>query len=188
MRISILVSTGFLFGSCFAQEIRQQVVTTEELASALGVVPFCADLALDGTTYPRLVAEIKDKEGRVIKQDVTPYLNPPAKNYRIRIFLFQDAQTHVPNRLIFNLSSEGNVAGNAFIDFPEGSRLAQRATSNSDSWFYRIWTFGPNPPKNFFQVTFRIETSAVPYTPPSSTIIIKENKKMKPEQGAAANP
>jgi hypothetical protein len=148
-------------------EIKEQSVTPEELASALGVRPYCADLIVDGRSYPRLVAEVKDQNGEIWETEVVAR-GAPHERYRIRAFLFEDVKSRVPQRLIFNLSSGDNVAGNAFIDFPEGSRLARTSTNISGEWFYEVWIFGPNSPSDFFRVRLRIETSAKPYPLPSS--------------------
>lgn len=160
-----MITTTCLRGT----EIEEQAVTPEELASALGVRPYCADLVTDGHSYPRLVAEVKDQNGKIWETDVVAG-GGPHDLYRIRAFLFEDPKSRVPQRLIFNLSYGDNVAGNAFIDFPEGSRLARTSTSISDEWFYEVWIFGPNAPRDFFRVRLRIETSAKPYPLPLSHI------------------
>jgi hypothetical protein len=150
-----------------ALEIREKPVSPDELASALGVRPYCADLVLDGATYPRLVAEIKDSEGRVVEQHVTAR-GGPHKVYRIRVFVFEDVQTRVPQRIIFNLSADDMVAANAFVAFPAGSRIVQINLSPTGNAFYEAWVFGPQPPDHFFSVRLRIETSTKPYPVPSS--------------------
>jgi hypothetical protein len=150
--------------------IAEESVTPAELASALGVRPFCANLILDGASHPRLTAEIKDKDGKTTEHHVTPG-GGPHKIYRIRVFLFQNAQSRVPERLIFNLSAYDNVAGNAFIDFPTGSGSVRTTTSSTRPWFYEAAAFGPEGLRDeFFRVRLRIETSPTPYPVPSSTL------------------
>jgi hypothetical protein len=164
-------------------EIEQQAVTPEELASALGVRPFCADLILDGKSYPRLVAEVKDQNGKIWETEVVAG-GGPHDRYRIRAFLFEDVKSRIPQRMIFNLSFGDNVAGNAFIDFPEGSRLARTTTKKSGKWFYEAWIFGPDSSNDFFRVRLRIETSSKPYPPPSSTLkLLPEDLKKHTQVG-----
>ena len=167
-----LLAVTFAISISTGAEIIPQIPTTEELASAMGIRPFCADLVLTNQLYPRLVAEITDKEGKITKSDVTPG-GPHHDIYRIRIFLFEDGRSRVPKRLIFNLSADDNIAGNAFIDFPPESQGACTAfckTSSSRAWFYEVWTYGPSSPRElYFQVRFRIETSPTPYPVPSSS-------------------
>lgn len=182
---AISISTG--------EEIILQIPTTEELASAMGIRPFCADLVLTNQLYPRLVAEITDKEGKITKSDVTPG-GPHHDIYRIRIFLFEDGRSRVPKRLIFNLSADDNIAGNAFIDFPlesQGSCVTVCKTSSSQAWFYEVWTYGPNSLRElYFQVRFRIETSPTPYPRPSSSFFRiqkydpSQNRPNTPPEGA----
>lgn len=120
-----------------------------------------------GAFLPRLVAEVKDQNGKIWGTEVVAR-GGPHERYQIRVFLFEDVKSRVPQRLIFNLSSGDKVAGNAFIDFSEGSRLARTSTNKSGEWFYEVWIFGPNSPSDFFRVRLRIETSAKPYPFPSS--------------------
>jgi len=165
-----LIAFGSYLPTGRAFEIVPQSPTTEELASALGVRPFCADLRFEKPTYPRLLAEVTTADGGKSVCDVTP--RGEAKDlYRIRIFLFEDAQSRVPQRLLFNLSAGDNVAGNAFIDIPEGGRLACTSSYKKDGAIYEVWIYGPESPnKLFFRVVFRVETSDVPYPMPSSRI------------------
>lgn len=154
-------------------EIEERTVNLEELASALGIRPYCADLTLSGNLFPRLVAEIKDQDGKIRETAVTPG-GGPYDLYRIRVFLFENAESRLPQRLIINLSADDNVAGNAFIDFPSESRSARTSTRTimpeSDKWFYEVWISAPDSPKGIFRVRLRIETSATPYPPPSSRL------------------
>ena len=168
IRITALAVT-FAISISTGAEIIPQIPTTEELASAMGIRPFCADLVLTNQLYPRLVAEVTDKEGKITKHDVTPG-GPHHDIYRIRIFLFEDGSSFAPKRLIFNLSADDNIAGNAFVDFPPESQLARTTISTSQAWFYEVWTFGPRGKELYFQVRFRIETSPMPYPRPSSSV------------------
>jgi len=176
--LAAMITTTCLRG----MEIEKQAVTPEELASALGMRPYCANLVTDGHSYPRLVAVVKDQDGKIWETDVVAG-GGPHDLYRIRAFLFEDPKSRVPQRLIFNLSYGDNVAGNAFIDFPEGSRLARTSTSMSEEWFYEVWIFGPNAPRDFFGVRLRIETSTKPYPPPSSHIDVHLTP-VEPPRGA----
>ena len=176
IRITALAVT-FAISIATGAEIIPQIPTTEELASAMGIRPFCADLVLTNQLYFRLVAEITDKEGKITKSDVTPG-GPHHDIYRIRIFLFEDGRSRVPKRLIFNLSADDNIAGNVFIDFPPESQWTRTTTSTSQAWFYEVWTYGPisSPRKLYFQVRFRIETSPTPYPRPSSSRFFRIQK------------
>lgn len=46
--LAAMITTTCLRGA----EIKEQAVTPEELASALGVRPYCAELILEGRSYP----------------------------------------------------------------------------------------------------------------------------------------
>jgi hypothetical protein len=179
-----MTSATYLKGA----EIKEQAVKPEELASAMGIRPYCADLVLDGKSYPRLVAEVKNQEGKISEIAVVPG-GGPHELYRIRAFLFEDVKSRVPHRLIFNLSSDDDVAGSAFIDFPEGSRAArQTRRSKPGEWFYEVWIFGPDSAEDFFRVRLRIETSAKPYPVPSSIADRVDFQKAPAEQDGTGQP
>jgi hypothetical protein len=187
--ILICILATMVSSTCLSEaEIKEKPVTPEELASAMGIRPYCADLVLDGHSYPRLVAEVKNQDGKTSEIEVTPG-GGPHKLYRIRAFLFEDLKSRVPHRLIFNLSSDDSVAGNAFINFPEGSRTArQTSRSKPGEWFYEAWIFGPDTSKDFFRVRLRIESNAKPYPVPSSRLDRVDFQKAPAEQDGGGQP
>lgn len=162
-------------------EITQGSPSTEELASAMGLRPYCADARFPAPVYARMVATITDANGAQREQEVHPA--SASEYWRLRVFVFEDAQSRRPRRLIFNIDSSGTVAGNAFIDFPPDSRLARVTTALRGKVFYEVSVPGDSGPKDKFTISLRLETSATPFPRAAweSSTISQPDFKPRPE-------
>lgn len=161
--LAFLLSGLLLIGDSSGQ-VTISGPTVDELASAVGIRPCCADARFPAPVYTRMVATITDEDGGTQEREVAP---ANASDYwRLRVFLFEDIQSRRPQRLIFNIADSGSVAGNAAIDFPAGSVIARVTTGTKDSFHYEAAVPSGKGPKDIFSVSIRLETSSKPFPHP----------------------
>lgn len=183
MKILIITVISIIAFTCIAQQeevleapkIIQDKPTTEEVASAMGITPYCANLKFQSPIYARLVAEVVNEKGENYTREVGG--GEARGNYRIRIFCFENIKSRKAERVIFNLSGEENVWFNGLIEFPPESGTARLTLgTGKEGYLYEIWIFGPNSSKDYFRVRFRIETSPTRFPVPSSNLKLIEVK------------
>ena len=176
MRISSRFAWAVFLAPVLLDNGLGQVTITEpsvaELASAVGIRPCCADARFSAPVYARLVATITDVGGGTQEREVAPA--NASDHWRLRVFLFEDIQSRRPQRLIFNISDSGSVAGNAFIDFPAGSVIARVTTSAKGSFHYEAAVPSGNGPGELFTVSIRLETGSAPFPHPQWESIIDQ--------------
>jgi len=163
-------------------EIVQDQPSTVEIAGAMGLRPFCANLRFDKPCYARLEADIIDAQGVTTHPNVTP--GQQSDHFRIRVFFFEDPSTRKPARLSFNLSSDDDVAANVFLDFPKEARLARISLGRENDRFYEVEAMGRDPHDVVCKIVLRIVTSETPFPMPSSAAQVLEFYPATPTPGA----
>jgi hypothetical protein len=163
---------AFLPAGSGRAEIVQDQPTTVEIAGAMGLHPFCANLRFDKPCYARLQADVTDAQGGTSHPHVTP--GQKSDHFRIRVFFFEDPQTHKPLRLSFNLSPDDDVAANMFLDFPKEARGACLSLMRENDRFYEITAYGRDPHDVVCKIALRIITSETPFPMPGSAIKVLE--------------
>lgn len=163
-------------------EIVQDQPTTVEIAGAMGLHPFCANLRFDKPCYARLQADVTDARGVTTHPDVTP--GQPSDHFRIRVFFFEDPETRKPARMSFNLSPDDDVAANVFLDFPKEARLARISLGREHERFYEVEAIGQDPHDVVCKITLRIVTSETPFPRPGSAFQVLELHPAAPTPGA----
>jgi hypothetical protein len=173
---------AFLPAGSGRAEIVQDQPTTVEIAGAMGLRPFCANLRFDKPCYARLQADVTDAQGVTSHPNVTP--GRPSNHFRIRVFFFEDPQTHKPLRLSFNLSPDDDVAANVFLDFPKEARTARTSLMRENDRFYEVEASGRDPHDVVCKIALRIITSETPFPRPGSAIKVLEVHPSVPTPGA----
>ena len=97
MKIPIIAVILTIAFTCSAQKVEvsnapkivQDKPTIEELASAMGISPYCANLKFPSPIFARLVAEVVNEKGEKYTREVIGG-SEARDNYRIRICYFEN--------------------------------------------------------------------------------------------------
>jgi len=143
-------------------KIRPAQLSVQDLTAAVGVSPFCAEAHFPFSCYARLVAITTDSTGRHRSEISTPSAD---KDFRLRVLLFSDPKSGVPQRITYAISTSTGGGGERFIQIEPETGIQRMTTNESSTFLYDIEL---KKHSETIDIHIELETSATPFSKTAS--------------------
>ena len=147
-----------ILSGCDRRQIKQAPISTQELASALGVSSFCADAHFASPLYAQLVAVTTDSTGehRSKVSSVEPNMD-----FHLRVLMINDPKSGSLQRISYAIHAlNGGGGGEAFVQIEPETTMKRMTTNDLGTFLYDIVLQKGSETK---EIHIELKTSATPF-------------------------